>query len=501
MIDKPPSCVRIQLLLPLLVAVVSFGVRLAILLHADFMFDDPYITWRVARNLASGLGAVYNVADHVQASSSLLHTWFCAALWWLFEAHAIFIDRLLACIADACCTFLIARTVMRLKDRLPGIDGAIGAAAGALFHALSAQAAFVAPAGLETSFYSCAVLFSCLHAGRRQWWAASFVGCLAVLLRPDGCIAFAIVCLLAWGHRAIKPVLVVCAVVLLPALVAQWLYYGTVVPQTITAKSLIERSAQEQWMTLLNEFFTGGLRQFAVSALVVCGSVFGWKRGEVRPLLIWLVGYAAAFSTFASWWPWYWSPLTVAVGTVLGLGVAQLSRLLSQVRLSRGMGLAAISLGCLGICISLSQHTYRRALWGRAVLAPIKRQNLAMARWVEMQTPSTASVLTERMGEFGFHVSRRIDDYPGLVSRGVTDALRTLKRPIAWGPSDAAALNVILQQVAPTHLLLRRAEYDGAVRAGILHRYRVVHAFPAESAHSAIADYQDMLALERDCCP
>lgn len=486
--------------IPALLAMFSLTLRLAILFHADFMFDDPYITWRVARNLANGLGAVYNVGDHVQASSSLLHTWFCAALWLLFDARALFIDRVCACFVDAACTFLIASHVLALDEhKVPRSELVIGAVAGGLFHALSAQSAFVAPAGLETSFYCCAVLVACLQAGRGKFGAASLAGCLAISLRPDGYLALIVVVLFAIRRRAFKPVLVTCALLLLPLVLVQWTYYGTLIPQTVTAKRLIERSTIDQWLTLLNEFFIGGYRQRGTTLLVLLGATQAWQVRALKPLLLWSVAYAVVFSTIGSWWPWYWAPLAVSVALLLGLGAARICELLGRLRLPRSAVIGVMVAGCLAMAVSLGQHTWRRTNWGRAFLGPIKRQNIAMAGWVEHYTRPDANILTERIGEFGFHITRRIDDYPGLVSARVTNALRTLGRPIAWGPSDSQALAVILRRVAPTHLLLRRAEYDAAVRAQILPCYEIVHAFPAEGTRSVIADYQEMLALERRC--
>src|SRR6185369_504182 len=54
-----------------------------------FTTDDAFITYRYGRNIASGLGFVFNAGEHVQGTSSPLYTMWLAALGAIFGTSTI----------------------------------------------------------------------------------------------------------------------------------------------------------------------------------------------------------------------------------------------------------------------------------------------------------------------------------------------------------------------------------------------------------------------------
>lgn len=67
-------------------AVLVFGIALAVRLlvllqHIPAYLDDAYITLRVARNLADGLGPVYNAGERIQSVTSPLFLLVSAGVW------------------------------------------------------------------------------------------------------------------------------------------------------------------------------------------------------------------------------------------------------------------------------------------------------------------------------------------------------------------------------------------------------------------------------------
>ncbi|MGB6423212.1 MAG: hypothetical protein WBF05_15365, partial [Anaerolineales bacterium] len=63
-------------------------------LYYDWAYDDPFITYRYAQNLANGLGFVYNQGSRVQSTTTPLFTIILAALYpfWADIPHlAIFL--------------------------------------------------------------------------------------------------------------------------------------------------------------------------------------------------------------------------------------------------------------------------------------------------------------------------------------------------------------------------------------------------------------------------
>ena len=489
---------RRALTLALSIGVGALALRLWVLFHADYMFDDAFITWRMARNVAQGLGGVYNPGDRLQATSSPLHMLFCAGLWWLLGARAILADRVLGCFVDASTTLLIIQLTYEIGcQHAQTGSAAIGAACAGALHAVSGHTAFVAPAGLETPYYALAVVAACRYAGLGRFQAAAALGSIAALLRPDGALVWAVAGASALQQRRLGTFLKASTVWLLPGLVWQLAYYGSLVPQTVVAKSLVERSAQREWGELLQAFFIGGRRQLLCSALFALGWYCGGRSRAARPLLLWTLAYAVAFSSFGAWWPWYWAPLAAAMAVWAGLGLTFLTDLVGRRASSRGMAPVGGALVGVLLCVSSGTQLARHVSWGHKAAPFYRRQNAAIAAWLARHAQPDSSVLIERMGEVGFLLPLRIDDYPGLASSRITDALRTLARPIAWGPSDTGALDVIVRRVSPHYLVLREEEYRLATVADVLTRYEVVREIEAESEGKLLSnDYQPMLVLE-----
>ncbi|MFU8773799.1 MAG: hypothetical protein ACNA8H_15435, partial [Anaerolineales bacterium] len=61
---------------------VGFGFLMTMFSH--WAYDDPFITYRYAHNLADGMGFVYNPNEHVLSTTTPLFTIVLASLNWLW---------------------------------------------------------------------------------------------------------------------------------------------------------------------------------------------------------------------------------------------------------------------------------------------------------------------------------------------------------------------------------------------------------------------------------
>jgi len=57
-----------------LLFLIALAVRIVFIPFFNFCFDDAYINYRIARNLARGYGLVFNPGEHVQATTTILYT-------------------------------------------------------------------------------------------------------------------------------------------------------------------------------------------------------------------------------------------------------------------------------------------------------------------------------------------------------------------------------------------------------------------------------------------
>jgi hypothetical protein len=193
--------------------------------------DDAYITYRYGQNLASGLGLVFNAGQRVQGSTSPGHMLLSALIYALFgPARTPGVMAAIGCMAwnaQALALYL-------LLEKALGFASA-GLIALTLALGVTGAAAWVP---LETNLVAAFVLFSFVLAREQRWLLAAASCGAAVLMRPDACLAAAV--LLAVGCRQLRvrvlaPVAVFLGIVL-PWLVFASFYYGSPVPQTAITK-------------------------------------------------------------------------------------------------------------------------------------------------------------------------------------------------------------------------------------------------------------------------
>jgi hypothetical protein len=204
-----------------------------------FLQDDAMISMRYARNLARGLGLVWNPGERVEGFSNPLWTFGMALL------HLARIPGSLAALAVILVNLLLAfftcLAIQRLCGLLGGGEGAAGLAACA--YALSAPVAFWAAAGHETILLTFLFLLSLLMAledrrtGELRALSALPVALLA-LTRADSLALCCLVLALVAALRGLRP-LRLYAWAFLPLagyMLFRLAYYHDVLPNTAYLK-------------------------------------------------------------------------------------------------------------------------------------------------------------------------------------------------------------------------------------------------------------------------
>ncbi len=173
----------------------TVGSALILLLHSkvyvDYQSDDAYISFRYARNLADGIGPVWNRGDHVEGYSNFLWVALLAATRKL-SLDTVDVARWsgfglsVAAAAGAC---LLARKL------LPGVPGRLAGVVASLALASSGPWAVWAMAGLEGPLFATLLLAAALlHLRERERRApvSGAVWALVAMTRPDGILLFGI---------------------------------------------------------------------------------------------------------------------------------------------------------------------------------------------------------------------------------------------------------------------------------------------------------------------
>jgi hypothetical protein len=216
----------------------------ALVWRFDWLCDDAFISFRYARNLARGLGLVYNPGEspRVEGYTNLL--WVLAlAPFERFGQLAPVVSRALS----AACGIALFAWLGALVARRAGYDWRLTAAAMAFFAALPPVAAW-STSGLETMPFTLAVFgtFAGLAGARPRPVTSALCAAAAVLLRADGALfaglALAAALLVAASTRSrplARSALAACAcaaIVVAGELLWRRAYYGVWAPNTARVK-------------------------------------------------------------------------------------------------------------------------------------------------------------------------------------------------------------------------------------------------------------------------
>ena len=389
------------------------GVMAWTLTQPKLSFDDAYITYRYARNIAHGQGFVYNPGERVLGTTTPLYALVLAGLsliWPDIPALSFIVGGL----GWAGLVLLVY---------------AIGRAAGSPAAGLIA-ALFVATdqltnstLGMETTLYvGLCLLAFCLLLVRRPRGAA-FVAGLAFIMRWDGILVILVIGLaeLIRQRRLPWQMALVWLAVAAPWLVFSQLYFGSIFPNTFFAKAGqanggLTGGGAEAFATGLGQLVRGRLNaNLLVWTYVLLGlvSLLNWRwLRTVWPVLAWTVLYFAGYTYLGViGFHWYYVPLVPAVALAVGGGVGYLAQLLARGG-RRWLG-AAGALALAGLCLWPQVQFFMN---NRPVNSPRVETYRQVSQWVIENTPANNSVALLEIGVIGYETNRRVVDMMGLVT-------------------------------------------------------------------------------------
>lgn len=232
------------------VVALAYALSLAaVILYAnrEFYHDDAYITLRYARNLIAGMGVVWNPGEHIQGYTNFLHLMLVSLLG-VLHVDLVLASRIVgvASLVALVCALLAFGWSRRRRGSGPFWH------LPAILVITSAPMLVWSVGGLEGTVFSLWATLGCLFfvasfdTPNRAWACAASGACLALsfLARPDGAIFVSLSALwlsLDWrhgsrGHRLVA-FLVPVALIIVPYVIWQSLYYGSIVPNTFYAKT------------------------------------------------------------------------------------------------------------------------------------------------------------------------------------------------------------------------------------------------------------------------
>jgi len=375
----------------------------------DWAYDDPFITFRYADNLRSGLGFVYNPGERVLSTTTPLYALLLTGLSYVWSDLPR-LSNLMSAISLAMGGAFLYLIGQQWREPLAGLVAAV---------LLPFFPLMVSTFGAETCFYVMLILGAfALYAGGRHRGAMALTA-LATLTRTDGVLVAAVLGVdFLVRHRQIpwQP-LCLFAFLIAPWHLFSWIYFGSPFPVTLAAKQ------HQGQMAISQGFAPGLLRQLRIYA----GQPLYWLHGALAllgvgyalckarqwlPLLVWGIVYFASYTLLGvTRYHWYYAPMVPAFLILVGLGVAGVSRWLPQVLAQKHRSIALL-IALLALLL-WPQGRGLNYLYNHP--DPRARIYREVGTWLAQSTPPEASVGTLEVGIIGYYAHRSMIGFAGLI--------------------------------------------------------------------------------------
>jgi hypothetical protein len=439
MIKKCSQKWALFLTVPMLVGLLLY------LAFRHWAYDDPFITFRYADNLRSGLGFVYNPGEYVLSTTTPLYALLLAGLGHLWS-DLPHMSNLISALSLALGGVFIYLIGQQWREPLAGLF------AGILFPFFPLM---ISTFGAETGFYVMLILGAFALYAKGQHQGAMALTALATLTRAEGILVAAVlgVDLLVRQRRIPWQPLFLFALLVIPWYLFSWFYFGSPFPVTLAAK-------QHQGQMAISEGFALGflrqLRGYAHQPLYwVHGTLgllgVGYAISTARqwlPLLTWGALYLVSYTLLGvTRYFWYYAPLVPVILVLVGLGATAVSRWLLPRLTQKRRNVVLL------ICLLLLLWPQAEGLeYLHGHLDPRAHIYQEVGLWLAQNTPSEATVGTLEVGIIGYYANRHMIDFAGLIQ---PDVAQQMGRETTY--QDTALWAV--QRYQPSYLVLRLDQF------------------------------------------
>ena len=438
------------------------------------VYDDPFITYRYARNLAQGAGFIYNPGERVLSTSTPLFTLLLAAgfpLWPNLPHLANLIGAFSLGLGgfflwNLGCTWgmgLERWALLLLYPTFPLVTGTLGS---------------------ETPLYLALCLGAFAAYARENQLLAAALSALAVLTRLDGVL---IPIVLSFYHVLKKhrlpswKAVAIFGCLTLPWFVFAWIYFGHPLPITLFTKHHQGSLAVSQHFLPGIMTITGWYAKNLYFQLEIVLSIIGlafviwWKR-QWLPLLAWTAVYSLAYQTLGvSRYFWYYAPLIPVFIILVTLGLAFLTHIkdspLLSVRLPALENFSRLSLIAISMLLVFSQA---QASWlardQNSLIFPFYR---SIGEWLNANTPPDARIGMLEVGIIGYYAQRPVIDFAGLIQPDVAAQMNpstTYQDAALWA----------MQQYQPEYIALHTNAFPDLEKGYIAQNCLLVKVFPGQ---------------------
>lgn len=415
---------------------IALVLRLGWLVITQFAYEDAYITFRFAQNLARGQGFVYNAGEPIYGTTTPLLTLLLAAGLRLAPNDPLSIARLIG-LAAGLATIILAWGILTQS----GLSDARRVFPIGLL--VVSQRLWVRDTGgMETSLGIALLLGAWYAAVQRRSWLSGLCAGLALWTRLDLIVWIVALIAALWLARSANTqtlaakVAGVTGMVYLPWLIFALAYFGDMLPYTITAK--LHAYSADYGLSMLDHLarVLRGLPPFtiidapeslAIGLTLALSALGAWHVRQQcswwPALIFWPVQLAVLVLTRMTFQSRYFVPLIWITLVLIGIGLGVIWNRLDQLNPIGRKALGGV-LVC-GVLIISAVSGWQQATAMRDVQTDVNERALKTAgQWLNANTPLTATVMLEPLGYVGYFARRTMLDVIGLVTPRAVDLNR-----------------------------------------------------------------------------
>jgi hypothetical protein len=386
------------------------------------LYDDAFITFRIAENFAAGRGFVYNPGAPWEP---VLGTTTPAFACILAAAAALGLDLTwFSVLFNAVCDAVTAIVILRCFGGDRRLSGWLAVLAFAFMPELSRNSA----GGMECSFFVMVVLLANSLGASRYLFSAGLLAVIAPMVRPEGVLVLPIVaCLWVRSASAVFRLLAPALMLGVTYVALLTWYFGSPIPNSLLAKADLY-AGSGGWQRL-REILIGSVAPSWPMLAALPFVMFGCWRclrsgGPMRAYSVFALLVTAAYlAARPMMFGWYYQPILTADCLWLGLGLAGVLQILAPSVCAlyehRRRTLSIVSAGLVIAGVSAAAY----------VMGPSRiRGELykSMQTWAEQSATASTTILACDIGCIGYVSNARILDTGGLVW---PEARRRTKEP------------------------------------------------------------------------
>lgn len=452
-----------SLVLPSYISLAVIGLVLGVVMR-EIRFDDPFITYRFASNLARGLGFVFNPSA---AENALITT---APLYALLLAvpGALGLDIPTVSYVIGVLSLIAASWAVYRLGQLRGY-ASVGFVA-ALF--LLIFPLMWLTMGFETPLFIAAALWAFVCVERRRVVYAGVLGGICLGLRGDGVIVVGLLVISTWllnvkrhpvtsyklpsSFKAPLKLIVITLLVYAPLALFLTAQFGSPIPTTLQTKSAQaiagltgfypETTYPEGALLLIQAFLqqsalfvfvmiTLGLGVYRFIQLsVAVARAHGWRWVQHVPFVLpvaWAVLHFCGYTLIGvAPYVWYYAPMLPGLVCLMALGVdwvgAQFPRRGIADQVLTTLVVLPLLIGDLNIIRVLQGAAPPDPSQMASKLLPETKVNIYqhVGEWLNANAPANATIGVTELGVMGYFAQRQVNDFLGLTQPSQLSAIR-----------------------------------------------------------------------------